>query len=75
MLTNTGSANPWRRISNVKQTTSNTWNGVTSAGVNAAWLAEGTAVTDGSPTVGNIVITPAKAAAWVFGSYEVKMAA
>jgi HK97 family phage major capsid protein len=71
VLTNTGSANPWRRISNVKQTTSNTWNGVTSAGVNAAWLAEGVPVTDGSPTVGNIAITPAKAAAWVFGSYEV----
>lgn len=71
VLTNTGSANPWRRISNVKTTTSNTWNGVTSAGVNAAWLTEGTTVTDGSPTVGNIQITPAKAAAWVFGSYEV----
>ena len=71
VLTNTGSANPWRRISNVKQTTSNTWNGVTSAGVNAAWLAEGTAVTDGTPTVGNIQITPQKASAWVFGSYEV----
>jgi len=71
VLTNTGSANPYRRISAVKQTTSNTWNGVTSAGVNAAWLAEGTMVTDGSPTVGNIVVTPQKAAAWVFGSYEV----
>src|ERR1035441_9219582 len=71
ILTNTGSANPWRRVSNVKQTTSNTWNGVTSAGVNAAWLAEGTVSTDGTPTVGNIQITPAKAAAWVFGSYEV----
>lgn len=71
ILTNTGSANPWRRISNVKQTTSNTWNGVTSAGVNAAWLTEGTIVTDGSPTVGNVVVTPQKAAAWVFGSYEV----
>ena len=71
ILTNAGSANPWRRISNIKQTTSNTWNGVNSAGVNAAWLTEGTIVTDGSPTVGNIVVTPQKAAAWVFGSYEV----
>src|SRR5712691_3796369 len=71
ILTNAGSANPWRRISNVKQTTSNTWNGVNSAGVNAAWLAEATIVTDGSPTVGNIVVTPQKAAAWVYGSYEV----
>jgi HK97 family phage major capsid protein len=71
ILTNTGSANPFRRIANVKQTTSNTWNGVTSAGVNAAMLAEGTIVTDATPTVGNIAITPAKAAAWVYGSYEV----
>ena len=71
ILTNSGSANPWRRISNVKQTTSNTWNGVNSAGVNAAWLQEATIVTDGSPTVGNIVVTPQKAAAWVYGSYEV----
>jgi len=75
ILTNASSANPWRRISNVKQTTSNTWNGVNSAGVNAAWLAEGTIVTDNSPTVANIVVTPAKAAAWVFGSYEVNLAA
>jgi HK97 family phage major capsid protein len=71
ILTNASSANPWRRISNVKQTTSNTWNGVNSAGVNAAWLAEGTLATDNSPTVGNVVVTPGKAAAWVFGSYEV----
>jgi len=71
ILTNASSANPWRRISNVKQTTSNTWNGVNSAGVNAAWLAESTIVTDNSPTVANIVVTPGKAAAWVFGSYEI----
>jgi HK97 family phage major capsid protein len=71
ILTNSGSANPWRRISNVKQTTSNTWNGVNSAGVTAAWLTEGTITTDTTPTVGNIVVTPQKAAAWVFGSYEV----
>jgi HK97 family phage major capsid protein len=71
VITNTGSANPWRRISNNKQTTSNTWNGVTSAGVSAGWLAENTEVPDSTPTVGNIQITPQKAAAWVFGSYEV----
>jgi len=71
ILTNPGSANPWRRISNVKQTTSNTWNGVTSAGVTAAWLTEGSTAADASPTVANVVVTPQKAAAWVFGSYEV----
>ncbi len=71
ILTNASSANPWRRISNIKQTTSNTWNGVNSAGVTAAWLAEGATATDNSPTVGNVVVTPSKASAWVFGSYEV----
>jgi HK97 family phage major capsid protein len=71
LLTNTGSANPFRRISRVVQTTSNTWNGVTSAGVNAAWITEGTIATDTTPTVSNVVVTPQKASAWVFGSYEV----
>src|SRR5262249_15216595 len=71
ILTNASSANPWRRISNVKTTTSNTWNGVNSAGVTAAWLTEGSVAADASPTVANIVVTPQKAAAWVFGSYEV----
>ena len=75
ILTNTGSANPWRRISNVKQTTSNTWNGVTSAGVSAQWLTEGTIVVDSTPAVAALTITPLKAAAWVFGSYEVNQAA
>src|SRR5260370_13320775 len=68
VLTNASSANPWRRISRTVQTTSNTWNGVNSAGVNAAMLAEATIVVDASPTVANIVITPQKATAWVYGS-------
>ncbi len=71
VLTNAGSANPWRRLGTVKQTTSNAWQGVTSAGVNAAWLAEATEASDNSPTVGQIQITPEKASAWLFGSYEV----
>lgn len=70
ILNNNGSANPWRRLSRTEMTTSNTWNGVTSAGVNAAFLAEGAAASDNSPTVGQLQITPVKAAAWVFGSVE-----
>jgi HK97 family phage major capsid protein len=70
VLTNSASANPWRRISNVKTTTSNTWNGVSSAGITAAWLTEGSIVTDNTPTVAAITVTPLKAAAWVYGSYE-----
>lgn len=71
VLTNAASSNPYRRISSVKTTTSNAWQGVNSAGVTAAWLAEGAATADASPTIGQIQITPVKAAAWVFGSFEV----
>jgi HK97 family phage major capsid protein len=71
ILTNSGSANPWRRISRVVTTTSNTWNGVNSAGVTASMVGEASVFADATPTVGNIVITPQKADAFIFGSYEV----
>lgn len=71
VLTNSSSANPFRALGTVKQTSTNFWHGITSAGVNAAWLAEGTEVADNTPTVGPIDIQLYKAAAWVYGSYEV----
>lgn len=71
ILTNGGSANPFRTLATAKTTATNTWNGVTSAGVNAGWLAEGTEDSDHSPTFGNLQIKPEKASAWVFGSYEI----
>lgn len=70
VLTNNASANPFRRVSRVVQTTSNAWQGVNSAGVTAAWVAEATTSSDNSPTVGQIQLIPVKGAAWVFGSYE-----
>lgn len=71
VLTNSGSINPFRQLATVKQTPTNAWNGVTSAGVTAQWLAESTEVPDNTPTVGPINIPTHKASAWVFGSYEV----
>src|SRR4051812_22421324 len=71
ILTNAGSANPYRQIAQVKRTATNTWNGVASTGMNAAWLAEAGVVADATPTFSNIVITPQKGSAWVFGSYEI----
>jgi HK97 family phage major capsid protein len=71
ILTNAGSANPYRRVATVKTTTTNDWNGVTSAGVSAEWTAEGTEAADASPTVGQLKITPQKADAYLFGSFEV----
>ena len=70
VLTSNGSTNPYRQLASVKQTTSNAWQGVNSAGVTAALLAEATAASDASPTIGQIQIFPQKFAAWVFGSFE-----
>lgn len=71
ILTNAGSANPYRQVANVKTTTTNDWNGVTSAGVSAEWTAEGVEAADATPTVGQLKITPQKADAYLFGSFEV----
>jgi HK97 family phage major capsid protein len=71
ILTNNGSANPYRDNATIKTTTTNDWNGVTSAGVSAEWTAEGIEAADASPTVGQLKITPQKADAYLFGSYEV----
>ena len=70
VLTNNASANPFRRVSRVVQTTSNAWQGVNSAGVTAAWVTEAGTAGDNSPTLGQIQVTPQKGVAWVFGSYE-----
>lgn len=71
VLTNNGTTNPYRQLASVKQTTSNAWQGVNSAGVGVAWLAEGAQATDSGSAVGQIQIIPQKAAAWVTGSFEV----
>lgn len=70
VLTNNASSNPYRRVSRIVQTTSNAWQGVNSAGVTAAFVAEATTAADASPTVGQIQIIPQKAAAWIMGTYE-----
>jgi HK97 family phage major capsid protein len=59
-----------RSIAKVVQTTSDQWDGVTSAGVTAEWLAEGSEATDATPTFQGPSITVHKGAAWMFGSYE-----
>lgn len=71
ILTNASSANPYRQIATIKTTTTNNWNGVTSAGMSAEWTAEGTEAADATPTVGNLQITPVKADAYLFGSFEI----
>lgn len=71
VLTNNGAVNPLRELGTVKTiANSNVYNGVTSAGVNAEWLTEGSQAADASPTFGQISVTAHKAAVYLFGSYE-----
>ena len=70
-LTNAGARNSFRQIARVTPTATNDWHGVSSAGVTAEWLAEGAVAADASPAFGRVTIAAHKAAAWIFGSYEV----
>jgi len=70
VLTNNGSANAVRQLASVTSITTDQWDGVTSAGVTAEWLAEGTEAADATPTFSGPTITVHKAAAFLFGAYE-----
>jgi HK97 family phage major capsid protein len=71
MLTNNGAINPLRDICTVKSITTDKWEGVTSAGVSAAYAAEAATAADQSPTFAHPTISPQRAHSWVFGSFEV----
>lgn len=71
IFTNAGIASPHRSLARHELMTSNTWNGITSAGATANWVAEATAVTDTTPAIGALVITAYKIMTWIAGSFEV----
>jgi HK97 family phage major capsid protein len=71
ILTNAGSANPFRKLARSVVATTNVAEFVTSAGSTANWLAEGTAVADTTPTLGQLAVTHYKESVWIFGSFEV----
>ena len=73
MLTNDGSNNPLRQLATVKQTVTNTWQGVTSAGATAEWKAEADEAADGTPTLGNPSIPVFLGDSYCEWSYEVGM--
>jgi len=72
-IIDTGShtTNPFRQISRVVQTTTDSWNGVTSAGVTASWDGEAAEVSDDAPTLGQPTIPVFKGAAFVPFSIEI----
>ena len=71
LLTSDGSINPLRRIGRVVRTTTDTWQGVSSAGVTAEWLAEASEAADAAPTLAGPSVPVYKATAWVPFSIEV----
>lgn len=73
MLTSAGSVNPMRQVSRVEQTVTDSWNGVTSEGVTAAWYAEAAQVTDDAPTLAQPAIPVHRGSAFIPFSLEVGM--
>ena len=73
MLTNSGSNNPLRQLATVKQTMTNAWQGVTSAGATSEWKAENAEAADGSPTLGDPSIPVHLGDSFVPYSFEVGM--
>jgi HK97 family phage major capsid protein len=71
ILTNAGSANPFRKLARSVVATTNVAEFVTSAGSTANWLAEGTAVADTTPVLAQLAVTHYKESVWIFGSFEV----
>lgn len=72
ILTSAGSVSPLREISRVVQTTSNAWNGVSSAGVVSEWTAETAQAPDGTPTLAPEPIPVHKASSWIPFSIELE---
>jgi Phage capsid family len=70
VITNAGVAGPFRKLARTVVGTSNVWEGIASAGSTANWVAEGATVTDTTPTLAQIAITPYKSAVWIYGSFE-----
>jgi HK97 family phage major capsid protein len=73
LLTSDGSNNPLRRLARVVTTTTNTWQGVTSAGATAEWKTEGSQAGDGAPTFAAPSIPTFLADCFVGYSFEVGM--
>lgn len=71
MLTSAGAVNPMRAVARVVQTTSNTWQGITSAGITAGYAAEASEAGDDGPAIAQPEITPERADVFVPYSIEI----
>lgn len=66
-----GHPNDFLSISTVEQITTDEWKGVTSAGFTAYWTSEGTASTEGNPTLAQPTVTTKKLT--VYAPYSVEI--
>ena len=73
ILSSAGTTNAMRKVATVKQTVSESWQGVTSAGVSAEWIAENTQVAEATPTLAAVPIPVYKGDAFTPFSFEVGM--
>jgi len=69
--TGTATKNPLRAISRVVTGTQNVWHGVSVGNVTTYWKAEGSAMTEGSPTYAGPTVTAAALTAYLTASYEI----
>lgn len=72
MLTDDGAIDPIRDAARVVTTATDSWNGVTSAGVSTRWAAEGTEAGDDAPTLDPAPIPVHKADSFVPYSIEIE---
>jgi HK97 family phage major capsid protein len=63
--------NPFRKISTVKTTVTDQWQGVTSGGMTVSWDGEGAQVSDDSPVLDDVPIKVHKAQGFAVGSIEI----
>jgi HK97 family phage major capsid protein len=73
ILSSAGTTNTMRKVSRVVQTTSESWQGVTSAGVTAEWIAENAQVAEATPILASVPIPVYKGDAFVPYSFEIGM--
>jgi HK97 family phage major capsid protein len=73
MLSNAGAIDPIRQLARNETIVTDTWNGISSAGVTASWDAEATEVSDDSPTLAQPSVPTHKGAAFIAASIEAAM--
>lgn len=72
LLTNTGTTSSLRQIARVETIATNTWHGVTSAGVTAEWRDEHAESSDGTPDLDDPTVPVHRGSAFVPYSFEIE---